>query len=232
MKAALTLAVFCAAVVGCGERDAVERGAALFSSTELSPSPTNPVSCATCHATSQGETRILAGHSLAGVATRAAYFGGAEVELRHAVNYCMQRFMRAPTRETFDETDGRGLDLLAYLESLPPAEPDALAWTVADRVVPLPAGDAARGADVYERGCASCHGAKVTGDGRLAPHVSKVPTDTIAEHGEDTYLVTLQKVRWGQFRGFSGDMPPFSVERLGDADLADVAAYLGLEPAE
>lgn len=232
MKAALALATLCSVFVGCAERDAAERGEALFRSARLSPSPTNPVSCSTCHATSPGDTRILAGHSLAGVTTRASYFGGAEVELRSAINYCMQRFMRAPTRETFDETDANGLDLLAYLESLPPSEPDALVWTVADRVVPLTPGNAARGADVYERGCSSCHGTKVTGEGRLAPHVSKVPTDTIAEHGEDTYAVTLEKVRWGQFRGFSGDMPPFSVERLSDADLADVAAYLGLEPAE
>lgn len=212
---------------GCADgTTALQRGEALFHDPTLSPSTANATTCATCHRTNnEPDTRILAGGSLLGVANRETYFGGRERDLRAAVNYCLRRFMRHPSREPLSETDPRGLDLLTYLESL--EGPDAsVPWTVSLIDGTLPAGDATHGATIYDNGCRGCHGDTTTGTGRLTQFIAAIPTDTIEEHAEFARVISAQKVRAGAFYGLGGDMAPFSPEVLSDQDLADVIEYI------
>lgn len=216
-------------VCGCEDRTAAERGEALFSSPRLSPSPTNTISCRTCHAPAEAPANeILSGGSLAGVVGRPSFWGGRVRELREAVNDCLRFFMRHPSIEGLSMDDERGLDLLAYLESLGTGPSEAAPFTIPLDVVDIAAGDAIRGRALYDAGCLACHGAPSTGDQRLVPQAAVIPDETIAEHGVDLgRAFTVGKVRHAQFFGIGGDMPPFSLEVLPDDQLADILAYLG-----
>ena len=229
VRAALLTAVGALILLaGCADTTPEERGAALFVAPELSDSPTNAASCATCHATGAIPANwIPVGGTLAGVTQRPSFFGGGELDLRAAVNFCLRRFMRAPAIEPLGENDERGRDLLSYLETLAgPA--DAVPWTLGSIADDLPPGDAARGSGVWDAACRGCHGQSRTGAGRLSALVAILPDETIEEHGEDARLRTIEKVRNGQFYEAGGDMAPYSVELLSDQQLADVLAHLGL----
>ncbi|MCC7540207.1 MAG: c-type cytochrome [Deltaproteobacteria bacterium] len=213
----------------CVERTAVERGESLFRTPELSPSPTNTISCRTCHAPAALEAgEILSGGSLANVVGRPTFWGGRVRDLREAVNDCLRFFMRHPSAEGLSMDDEHGLDLLAYLESLGTGPSDAVPFTVPLDVVDIAPGDAVRGRALYDAACLVCHGAPGTGDQRLVQQAAVIPDETIAEHGPELgRAFTISKVRHAQFFGIGGDMPPFSLEVLPDDQLADILAYLG-----
>ena len=215
-------------LAGCADTTPQERGAALFVAPDLSGSPTNAASCATCHATGAIPADwIPVGGTLAGVTKRPSFFGGGELDLRTSINFCLRRFMRSPAIEPLTEDDPRGRDLLSYLETLEgPA--DAVPWTLGDIADDLPPGDAARGSVVWDAACRGCHGEPRTGAGRLSSLVAILPDETLEEHGAEARLRTIEKVRNGQFYGAGGDMPPYSIELISDQQLADVLAHLGL----
>lgn len=222
------IALCAASIVGCGERTAVERGEELFRDPRLSPSPTNSVSCRTCHTPGPATAdEILPGGSLAGVVGRPTFWGGRVRDLRQAINDCLRFFMRHPSEEGLTETDPDGLDLLAYLESLGTEPSEPVPFTVPLDVVDLTPGDAARGEPIYDAACRTCHGAAHTGRGRLVAQAAVIPEDTITEHAELARAFTVAKVRHAQFFGIGGDMPPFSLEVLSDEQLSDLVAYLG-----
>lgn len=230
-RAALVLAIAFVAACGPGTTSA-ERGQALFSDPAMSPSPSNAVSCATCHsASSSPSDHILAGGSLLGVSNRESFFGGRERDVRAAINYCLRRFMRHPSLEPLSEADARGLDLLSYLDTLE-GPSDSVPWTVSLVNDNLPAGDSTRGEALYDRACRSCHGDTNTGAGRLTQFIAAIPTDTIEEHADFARLISIQKVRAGGFYGLGGDMAPFAPEVLSDQQLADIIAYLFVGYAE
>jgi thiosulfate dehydrogenase len=199
----------------------------MFVDPAVSGAPDAYASCATCHATGPiPPDWIPAGGTLAGVVGRPHFFGGGELDLRAAVNFCLRRFMRAPRRETFTEDDPRGRDLLAYLETLD-GSPAPVPWTLGRIDRPLPPGDAGRGEAVWRRACRGCHGDAGTGAGRLSPVVSVLPGDLANEHRGEERERIVEKVRNGSFYGAGGEMPPFSLELVDDGMLADVIAYLG-----
>jgi thiosulfate dehydrogenase len=223
----LLLAVLAGPLLACAPTTSVERGAALFVDPATSGSPSNYVSCATCHATGAVPPDwIPAGGSLAGVVGRPHYFGGGELDLRAAVNFCLFRFMRAPRREWFTAEDPRGRDLLAYLETLE-GPTDPVPWTLGRLDRPLPPGDAVRGARTWDRACRGCHGAVGDGQGRTSAFVPVLPGAIVEEHPGDERARIVEKVRNGSFYGAGGEMPPFSLERIDDAALADLLAHLG-----
>ncbi len=223
------LAVAALSLVACAPPTPVERGAALFDDPGLSESSSNAMACSTCHVPGAIPAgRIPVGGSLAGVTQRPSFFGGGELDLRAAINFCLRRFMRAPAREPLRADDPRGRDLLSYLETLD-GPPDAVPFTLGDLADDLPPGDAARGAATWDAACRNCHGAPSTGADRLAAYVTLIPDATIEEHGDEARIRTIEKVRNGQFYGAGGEMPPFSLERLSDAELADVLSFLALE---
>jgi mono/diheme cytochrome c family protein len=88
----------------------------------------------------------------------------------------------------------------------------------------------ARGADVYSRYCALCHGAGGAGDGRAAPMQKVPPADLTVSVRSRSYK--LQIVReGGAALGRSSGMPAWR-DALTDAEITDVVEYVEtLKPA-
>ena len=88
----------------------------------------------------------------------------------------------------------------------------ATSLTVASQTA-APAGDVAKGKDVFERtGCWQCHGRRGQG-GREGPRIaSPVPMNW---ERLSTFVRTTR-----------GDMPPYTEKVLSNQELADVFAYL------
>lgn len=231
-------------LVGCSEESAtpiiktgtaIEHGAAIFNDPGISGTSLNTYSCATCHESGAVDTAVIRpGGSLVGVTKRPSYWGGKELDLIRAVNACLYYFMLKD--KPFTEEDEEARALYAYLESISTGTEgtSAAPFSVVVNIVDLPAGDAGSGADVYGRACTSCHGPAHTGEGRLVARAPILPEQTLEQHplGEYTAkeqrLVFVEKVRHGPFITYSGQMPPFSAEKLSDAEMADMLQYLDL----
>lgn len=213
--------------------DDVARGQDLFTSRELSPSGSNLFSCATCHDLNAGQTMVRRpGAPLAGVTSRPSFWGGDENDLLRAIDDCRTEFMLANT--PLDAADANADALYAYLLSLEPGDPSAQAFTVVRDVADVPRGDARRGYVVYAQACEQCHGSMHDGDGRLGDIVPVLPEDTLAAHPAPAWsprtqrLVFIEKTRHGVFLNYGGEMPPFSLEVLPDADLSAALEALGV----
>lgn len=230
--AVVLLAVGCAACAGETTEVVVtaeERGTALFADPSLGREG-NVVACADCHATTLGGGAGLPGADLENVASRIHWWGGQEDDLLGAVNQCLFWFMGRPTPLADD--DPEGVDLYAYLASLDGNDDGAPRPFTIGEVAWPGEGDAARGAPIYERSCAWCHGAIHTGEGGESPSAPILPEDTLASHPLGDYteetrrLVFVEKVRHGPFFGYGGTMPPFSLEVISDAELADLLTFM------
>lgn len=188
-------------------------------------------SCADCHRLSgsdQSPHRLRPGAPLGGVTRRPHFWGGTEPSLLAAINHCRTWFMNQGQAWTKD--DPQAIALYAFLDSLPAELPEAWTFAAVDRLAPVPLGSAAQGEPQYTAACAWCHGAAVTGKGRLSAAVPRLPGDTFAAHPGYTdaqvWAVFVEKVRHGPFWGYGGVMPPFGQETLTDAQLGDLLAYL------
>lgn len=242
----IALLVGAAALAGCSSdpeptvvhRTAAEYGAALFRDPTIAGSSVNAYACSTCHATTaeaQGDA-ILPGAPLAGVTARPSYWGGQEMDLLRSINHCLYYFMLKDEPWTADDVEARAM--YAYLESLSQnttgSAAEAQPFTVAYLVEDVPGGDAQKGADLYDRSCASCHGDAHNGAGRLVQWAPVLPEQVFDEHPSSQYtpldrrLVFIEKTRHGGFVLYGGQMPPFSYERLSDEDLGAVLSYLGV----
>ncbi|MDP3277798.1 MAG: c-type cytochrome [Deltaproteobacteria bacterium] len=216
-------------VTGC----AAEPSSAPLRDPALSRSRFNQVSCAHCHDVGDGVgERLLPGASLQGVLTRTQFWGGAFDSAKSAANECFTHFMRGEPLAQEPEAERALLRSLTVL-SPPSASPsESFAWTL-ERAPQAPAGgDAARGATLYARACVSCHGEAHTGLGRLAL-APVLPEDTERTHTaargytDETLRQTFAyKIRLGSYDGLAGTMPPFSLEALSRADVADLVAFL------
>lgn len=220
----------CAEEAPVETRSAAQRGEALFRDPRLSPNRFNPFACATCHAAGPVPANArLPGGSLAGVTKRTSFWAGQETTLIDSVNVCMRSFLSAA--EGLTPTQDNAISLYAYLASLD-GDGAPAPFTVVQVIADLPAGDATRGAVVWDQACRVCHGDPHTAVGQLPGLDIVIPEATIAEHvpkGDDVRLIVIEKVRHGSFLGYSGRMPPFSLEALSDAELSDVLSYLGLD---
>jgi thiosulfate dehydrogenase len=240
----LAPAALAAALCGCGpltaeptieHGTAIDHGKALFEDPEIAQTDLNTYSCATCHADdASATTPVRTGGPLRGVTERPSYWGGHELDLLRAVNDCLSSVMLKDEIWTADDEEARAM--YAYLESLPATSADKAAapFTVVTTVKDLPAGDAKRGQASYYRACGTCHGPAHTGKDRLVERAAVLPEQTLEEHPigkytkDDQRLVFVEKARHGGFLGYTGQMPPFSLEKLSDADLADILQYLCL----
>jgi thiosulfate dehydrogenase len=215
---------------------AAEKGRALFEDPAgLSASTLNQISCATCHDTEEGATSKKTGSTLFGVTARTSFWGGQEPRLLDAVNACLTLFLRG---DPLDETSEKSRQLWEFLASITPddAPGDPVPVTIPESITPLPLGDATRGARLFADACEPCHGAPHTGEGNLIEPDEIVLPEATAEYAEVfpgvmPGLVVIEKVRHGRFFGIGGVMAPFSIERLSDAELSDLLAFLGT-PAE
>lgn len=232
MRIVRTLATLALLTTACGSdehRGAPEHGRALFADHQLSPSTLNRFSCSTCHdLTDQGGGARKTGAPLAGVTLRPTFWGGQTNDLLHAINACRRSFMQAP--QPFRGTEPEAEALYAFFVSLEPGDPRPIAFTVVPTAMDVPRGNVKQGADLYRAACASCHGAKSSGQGRLTPQAPALPDSTHAAHLEDTAatlrLIFIEKTRHGGFLGYGGNMPPFSRERLSDEELGSILEYL------
>lgn len=237
-RVGIGFAMFAAlAASACGGDDgpvpAAEYGERLFNDARLSESNFNSFSCATCHATTPTAPggRLDAGYTLYDSAFRKTWWGGYETRLLDAVNFCYVNFMRGVAPLSEDSPQSRAL--YEYLVSISP-NPDAppLPLTVVKDAVEVPRGDRARGQEVYRAACQGCHGEPHSGAGRLTELASVLPEVT-EDYGEvfpgvPKSLVVIEKVRHGQFFGVGGNMPPYSLEALSDADLGALLTFLEL----
>ncbi|HTQ05525.1 MAG TPA: c-type cytochrome [Polyangiaceae bacterium] len=225
-------------LTACGAHHAPEndvaRGQALFESKELSPSGTNLFTCATCHDPTPNAAAVVRkpGAPLAGATLRPSFWGGQEDDLLRAIDDCRTEFMLANT--PLDPTSADAEALYDYLASLEPGDATAQPFTVVRDVADVPRGDVAHGYLVYAQTCGQCHGSIHDGDGRLGDIVPVLPDDTLAVHAPPAYsprtqrLVFIEKTRHGVFLDYGGEMPPFSLEVLPDADLSDLLEALGV----
>jgi thiosulfate dehydrogenase len=215
---------------------AIDHGEALFHDPSIAKTSFNTYSCATCHEALPGDAgdAILTGAPLAGATRRPSYWGGQELDLLAAINHCLYYFMLKDEPWTADDIEARAM--YAYLESLPSdgAAAEAVPYTPVYALSDAPPGDAGRGAGLYDRACASCHGPAHSGAGRLVDRAPVLPEQTLEEHplGEYTELerrlVFVEKVRHGSFVGYGGQMPPFAAETLSDQDIGDLITFMGV----
>jgi thiosulfate dehydrogenase len=238
-KAARGVLLLSVLLLGCLDREAAPTrassfGERLFHEPRFSDSAFNNVSCATCHDTGPqpSASRLASGGTLHGVTARPSYFGGYELSLLGAVNFCYVYFMRGAP---FDERDPKGKALYEYLTTLGPAPPRTSApvpLTLVRNVADVPPGDVRDGALLYARACAVCHGDAHSGRGRIDANTPILPEITSSYPrdfpGIAPRLVVIEKVRHGQFFGVGGNMPFFGLETLSDAELGAILAFLGL----
>jgi thiosulfate dehydrogenase len=216
-------------------RSAVEHGKDLFEDKKASNSNLNVFTCGTCHRAEAraGDMRILPGYDLAGAVDRPTYWGGQRSDLLLAINDCRYFFMNANVAWTANDADAKAM--FAYLASLPKTQTGALPFTVVQIAKDLPGGDRARGEQVYEASCRSCHGAAHTGQGKLRSAIPRLPEESV-DYLSKTYafdktavrLTFVEKIRHGGFLGVFGNMPLYSIEAMNDADLGALLTFLEL----
>jgi high-affinity iron transporter len=85
---------------------------------------------------------------------------------------------------------------------------------------------ASAGQKIYDRECATCHGAEGKGDGETAVYVTPQPQDLttgILKKRSDEFLTTLI-VKGGVAKGLSESMPAFP--KLSKSEVQSVVVYL------
>jgi thiosulfate dehydrogenase len=229
------LVVICIALGGC-TISAHDYGKELFDDPSVSAAASNNFRCATCHERVAAPTHLRPGYTLWDVTRRPTWWGGFELSLLDSINQCVVNFMRG---QPLAAGDDKARSLLVYLESLSP-DADAPAWpiTIVQNIVDVASGDPQLGQQLYTDGCANCHGAAHTGQGRIETAASLVPDDSIAAHGTSPTTgarpVVIEKTRHGKFFMVGGNMAPYSLEALSDAQLGAILGYLekfGLPPS-
>lgn len=183
----------------------------------------NTFTCSTCHALEEpsGDGLLRPGHAIGDAASRPNFKNGAVETLLEAVNSCRVEWMSATA---WQESNEDWQELEAYLiEQAPAAAAPALRF---DRVEPpadLSGGDTARGQAHFNKSCVVCHGQDAKGT-QLAPALA-------GRMLEPEY--TALRVRTSGsanstvYPGLTGGRMPFwSADRLSDAELVDIAAYL------
>ncbi len=236
LAASLVLVASCSSDPETERRTAAEHGRDLFGSTKTSNSALNVFSCATCHHADRAadDGRVLPGFDLAGAVDRPTFWGGQRRDLLLAINDCRYYFMSASVAWTAEDEDAKAM--YAFLASLPKKAPNALPFTIVPVAQDLPpSSDKARGEQVFEQSCRSCHGAAHTGRGRLRSGIPMLPEEEVQAltslfgfSREEVRVTFIEKVRHGGFLGVFGAMPPYATEAMSDADLAAVLAFLDL----
>ncbi len=206
---------------------ALDYGRQLLDDPSVSTAASNRFRCTTCHDLEQVQS-YRPGYTLYDAATRPTWWGGFTEELLPAINQCVVDFMAG---RDLVETDDKARALHIYLESIAPdPSPSPLPLTVVLNIVDVPSGDPTLGQQIWQGGCANCHGAPHTGKGRISSLASLVPDDSLSAHGTDPKTgarpVTIEKVRHGKYFMVGGNMPLYSVEKLSDEELGSLLGYL------
>ena len=184
----------------------------------------NTFTCETCHALSEPAADGLRrpGHPIGDATRRPSYKNGKLPRMLDAVNSCLTEWMNA---DPWTENDARYTALHGWLDGLagaPTSPPIAI-----QRVEPpasLGGGDAERGLATFNGSCAVCHGANAEGT-QKAPKVRGLGL-------EAGYVATRVRTSGRSdskvYPGLTGGVMPFwGADRLSDAELVDIVAFLG-----
>ncbi|MHB8417749.1 MAG: YceI family protein [Myxococcales bacterium] len=181
----------------------------------------NVMTCGSCHGTGDETATGIVGRdgtvrpvrTIFDAARRPQLWQGLARDAADASAFCIRLFMLNPEGLTREHES----QLRAYLDkdspddTAPPTDFAALALTRSTGLTNPLQGDRKRGAKLLERYCQSCHAA---GSARppLTPGLY-----------EADYLV--RRVRWLPGKD-DHQMPPFTLDRLPDAELRDIVTYL------
>jgi len=186
----------------------------------------NAFACATCHAMTEPTADGLRrpGHPIGDAAARPHYKNGQLDSLLEAVNSCRQEWMNAPE---WAETDPSWGALRTFLESSAPATAEPLTYEIEPPPADLSGGDADAGQAVFNSSCAVCHGTDGAGT-QQGPGVAGLALEpgTIA-----TRIRTSGRANSEVYPGLTGGIMPFwAADRLSDAELLDLVAWLSASP--
>lgn len=182
----------------------------------------NTFACATCHALEEPAPDGLRrpGHPIGDAAARPSYKNGQVEDLLTAVNSCRREWMAAPA---FEAGDPRWIELSGFLRERAPETAPALSFERVEPPRDLSGGDPTAGRALFNRTCILCHGEDGIGTAR-APEITGLELEPayIAERvrtsGDDESTV---------YPGLTGGRMPFwAADRLSDAELRDIAAYV------
>jgi cytochrome c len=195
---------------------------------EMPLSDGNSFACATCHALSEPSVDGLRrpGHPIGDAVRRSRWKNGKASTFLDAVNSCVTEWMVAPA---WSASEPRFLALRSFLESQ--AEPDTapdLSYEIVAPPSDVAGGDAARGRATFNESCVVCHGTdglgtnrgpKVAGSMRLPEYIA----GRIRLSGSPKSAV---------YDGLTGGVMPFwAQDRLSDAEVRDLVAFLTAAPA-
>lgn len=181
----------------------------------------NSFSCATCHALDEPESDGVrrVGHPIGGANERSSYKNGQLSDMLDAVNSCLDEWMNAPTWTADDPSWIALRDFLATAGS----NGDDIDYTIAAPPSELSGGDADAGQALFNRTCATCHGQNAIGTNR-GPGLAGATVDaqTIARR-----IRTSGNSSSNIYADLTGGIMPFwSAERLSNAELLDLVAYV------
>ncbi|MCA9662445.1 MAG: DM13 domain-containing protein [Myxococcales bacterium] len=219
---ALVLACACAGGTSGDDAGAHPEGQALYAEPIADG---NSFTCATCHALSEPASDGLRrpGHAIGDATRRPSWKNGQLGDMRDAVNSCLVEWMNA---EPWTADDPRYQQLFDYLDAQAPAgDAQALSFTIAQPPADLTGGDADAGKALFNASCSVCHGVDGTGTTQ-APPVSGQgqPPDYVARR-----VRTSGRADSSVYNGLTGGVMPFwAADRLSDAELRDLVAYLAL----
>ncbi len=183
----------------------------------------NSFTCETCHALTEPALR-RPGHPIGDATRRPSYKNGKLQAMLPAVNSCLEEWMLA---DPWTEDDPRWQALYGWLDEMAP-EGDAppLSFEIVQPLADLTGGDADNGRAIFNGSCAVCHGADGVGTNQAPPVAG-------AGYSED---YTGQRVRTSGlmdspvYDGLTGGRMPFwAADRLSDAELIDIAAWLAID---
>lgn len=182
----------------------------------------NTFACNTCHALTEPTADFRRpGHPLGDAANRPSYKNGRVDSLLEAVNSCRTEWMVAPA---FAAEDERWQTLERFLQAAAgdtPAEP--LTFEIAAPPAALDGGDEAAGRETFNATCAVCHGADATGTQLAPPLDGQFLDPALIARRVRTSGVTDSPV----YDGLTGGRMPFwAADRLSDAELRDVVAFV------
>lgn len=226
----LGLALVAVVSVAGAKPDAVSRGRVLFNDPSMGK---NGISCAGCHAivedeAAQGDGLIRAGHTLFGVAQRPHWRGDtrrtALPTLARAIDVCVQLFQGGSGL-----APEQGRELEQYLATLsgktrpgPLQIQPALEANLDYERDKYLGGDADRGRTAFYRACSSCHPRGGKGLGPALYGKSRTEIALRTREGNGLLRGSREAGAW---------MPFYGKDRLTDAEVADIAAFVvTLEP--
>lgn len=186
----------------------------------------NSFACATCHALSEPAEDGLRrpGHPLADATRRPHYKNGKLPDMLAAVNSCLQEWMLA---DPWTEDDARWQALRGWLDAMAP-EGDAppLSFEIVQPPADLSGGDADSGRAVFNSSCAVCHGVDGGGTNQAPPVAGFGLTGDYVGQRVRTSGIVDSPV----YDGLTGGRMPFwAADRLTDAELIDIVAWLAID---